>query len=242
MRILITGAGGYLGKGLVPPLAQRNHSLRLMDVVRLDTPHDQFTGSVADLAACREATKDIDAIVIAHMAKNPDAYVDPTLPFDINVKGTANLLFAAAERKIRKIVLISSAGVTAAHDTADHSHILPPKTKGMYQLTKALQEVMAEQFARGGMSVAVLRIGYLVDGDTGQDKYGRTIDKQHPLLTDPRDVGEAASLALDRGDISYEVFPVVGVASAITQYDTAHTRKRLGWTPKYDFAWLEEKP
>jgi nucleoside-diphosphate-sugar epimerase len=239
MRILLTGAGGYLGRRLISSFERRDHTLRLMDVHQFETRHELLTGSVADLPAVREAVKGVDAIVIAHMAKNPDAYVDPTLPFDINVKGTANLLFAAAEQKIGKIVLISSGGVTSAHDVAVHGHTLPPKTKGLYYLTKALQEVIAEQFARDRISIAVLRIGYVVDGETRLDKYGRKIEKPHPMLVDARDVGEAACLCLERDDIGYEVFPVIGVKSAIEKYDTAHTRNRLGWTPKYDFAWLE---
>lgn len=242
MHVLITGAGGYLARGMIPAFEARQHALRLMDIAAFDTAHEVFVGSVADLATCRKAVAGVDAIVIAHMAKNPDAYVDPALPFDINVKGTANLLFAAAEQKIRKVVLVSTTGVTKAHDVTVHSHTLPPKTRGLYYLTKALQEVIAEQFSRDEISIAVLRIGYIVDGESRQDKYGRTVDKPHPMLTDRRDVGEAACLCLERDDITYEIFPVVGVESAIAEYDTAHTRERLGWSPRYDFRWLEEKP
>jgi len=225
---------------MIPAFEHHKHTLRLMDVHPFETPHEMVAGSVADLDSVRSAVRGMDAIVIAHMAKNPDAYVDPTLPFDINVKGTANLLFAAAEQKVNKVVLISSGGVTSKHDVAVHHHTLPPKTKGLYYLTKVLQEVTAEHMSReAGISVAALRIGYIVDGETRLDKYGRTVDKPHPQLTDRGDVGEVACLCLERNDITYEVFPVVGVKSAITQYDTLHTRQRLGWTPKYDFAWLE---
>jgi nucleoside-diphosphate-sugar epimerase len=48
MRILMTGAAGYLGRGMVKPFLGQ-HEMRLMDVVDSDTPAPKLVGSVADL-------------------------------------------------------------------------------------------------------------------------------------------------------------------------------------------------
>ena len=53
MKILVTGAGGFLGRGLIVPL-EGKHDLRLMDVADEDTPHEKVMGSVADRAETGE--------------------------------------------------------------------------------------------------------------------------------------------------------------------------------------------
>ena len=55
----------------------------------------------------------MDAMVLCHMAPNPNGYKVPPPAFDINVKGTANLYHAAAEAGLKTVVLISSCGVLA---------------------------------------------------------------------------------------------------------------------------------
>jgi nucleoside-diphosphate-sugar epimerase len=97
MKVLVTGAGGFLGGGLIEPSVGR-HDLRLMDVVDWQTPHEKVIGDVAHLETCRPAVQGCQGIVIAHMAsRQAGAYQTPALPFDANVKGTANLFIAGLE-------------------------------------------------------------------------------------------------------------------------------------------------
>jgi len=240
MNILFTGSAGYLGRGIVVPFEKSGHTLRLMDVRPFETSHECVIGDVADLEDVRKAVRGVDAVVIAHMAKNPDAYVIPTTAFDVNVKGTANLFFAANEAGVKKIVLISSTSATTGYRGSHmEPHSLPPKAKGMYALTKALQEVIAEQYSREfGMSVAALRVGYVTDADELTDKYGRQISERPALLTDRRDIGEVARLCLERDDIGYEVFNVMSTPESQTECDVAHTCERLNWKPRHDFSKL----
>ncbi len=241
MKILITGAAGYLGRGLILPFEDRGHTLRLMDLHSFPSRHEVVAGNVSDLDTVRAAVQGVDAIVIAHMAKNPDAYRDPTVACDVNIKGTANLLFAAQECGVKKCVLISSTGAVDGYgDEAGRSHLQRPKaSNGLYSMTKACQEIIAEQFSADyGISIAALRIGYVMDGDTLRDKYGREVSQRSPLLSDRRDIGEVACLCLERDDISYEVFNVMSTPESLTEWDVAHTCQRLGWRPRYDFTWL----
>ena len=48
MKILMTGAAGFLGRGMVEALAPK-HTLRLMDVVPVESPHECVVGDVCDL-------------------------------------------------------------------------------------------------------------------------------------------------------------------------------------------------
>lgn len=240
MKTVMTGAGGYLGGGMIVPFEQAGHTMRLVDIRPFESPHETKIGDVAQLDFAREVVAGMDGMVIAHMAKNPDAYVEPTVPFTVNVVGVANLLFAAKEAGLKKVVVISSTAATMGYENVDvHAHTLPPRGKGLYSMTKVVQEVIAEQFSREfGMSIAALRIGYVMDGETMVDKRGRHVSQRPALLTDRRDVGEVARLCLERDDITYEVFNVMSTEGAIDKWDTGYTRKRLNWTPKFNFDWL----
>lgn len=244
MKILITGAGGYLGKGLIVPFEGR-HELRLMDVRTFDSPHEVVVGDVADLDTVRQAVKGVDAIVIAHMAsRQAGAYDAPPLAFDANVKGTANLFFAAVEQGIRRICLMSTNGV-AGNTKKDEFRSCDsfPRGRDMYTLTKACQEVIAEQYQRlHHLAVSVLRIGWVMDADTMIDKYGQHRPFYEVGYTDRRDIGEAARLALECPDRGYEVFYVESTPESAGYCDMARIRDRLGWKPKYDFKWLPVRP
>lgn len=240
MRVLVTGAGGYLGRALVEPFVGK-HELRLMDVVPFESDHEVLVGDVADLDTVRKAVAGMEGIVIAHMAsRQAGAYEMPTLPFDANVKGTANLFFAAVEQGLKRIVLVSSTGAVAGHGELEFfDRDLPPRSKTMYGLTKACQEIIAEQFQREhDLEVAALRIGWVMDADTMVSKYGDKVEHFASGLTDRRDIGEAARLALEVPGLGYEIFYVVGPREAMDTWDVAYTRERLGWIPKYDFSWL----
>jgi len=246
MKILITGAGGYLGQGLVLPFAGR-HSLRLMDLKPFASPHELFVGDVADLATARQAVVGMDAILVAHMAsRQAGAYDTPPVAFNTNVTGTANLFFAGVEHGIRKFCVISSTGVLAGQ-TGEKSAFWArdtfPKGDDLYSLTKACQEVIAEQFQRvSQLAVAVLRVGWVMDADTMIDKYGQHRSQYCVGFTDRRDIGEAARLALECTDIGYEVFYVEGTPESADRCDIAYTRRRLGWHPQYDFNGLPGRP
>jgi nucleoside-diphosphate-sugar epimerase len=250
VKVLVTGAAGFLGRGLILHLESK-HELRLMDVVDFETPHEKVLGSAADLATCRRAVQGCQALVIAHMApwgEGGGNYKTPALPFDVNVKGTANLFCAAVEAGIKQVVLVSSiasVGGTGGGQ-AFFSRDLPLKPSAkfstMYSLSKACQELIAELYHREHqMNVAVLRVGYILSAEDGGrvvDKYGREIHIRHPQNTERRDIGLAALLALDVPDLGYEVFYVVSTPEGDTKFDVAYTRQRLGWKPQHDFSWL----
>jgi len=244
-KILITGAGGYLGRGLIKPLIGK-YSLRLMDVAKFERKeHEVFIGDVGEIETVRKAVQGMDAIVIAHMASSQaGAYKTPEVCFDANVKGTANLFFAAAEKGVKRAILISSISVTHGYQGRAYcEHDLPPKANELYGLTKVCQEVVAEHFYRvHGLKVAVLRVGGIVDADTMINKYGKKVEYPAEIYIDPRDIGEAVRLALELPDLEYESFVLIGSPLAEKKYDIEYSRKRLSWKPKYDFRGPAQSP
>lgn len=243
MKVLVTGAGGFLGQGLIVPF-EGKHELRLMDVADWKTTHEKIVGDVADLDTCRRAVKGCDAVVIAHMAsRQAGSYETPTIPFDANVKGTANLFFAGVECGIKKYVLISGEVVVLAHKMPPRRTLdLPLRSNTLYGVTKVCQEVIAEQFQREhNLSVAALRVGYILSADDPDhvvDKYGKHIRERNYANTDRRDIGLAARLALELPDLRFEAFYILGTPEADQWYEMEPTYHCLGFKPQYDFTWL----
>jgi len=239
LKILVTGAAGYLGRGLVKPFLGK-HELRLMDVVDWEAPAEKMIGSVADLEVCRRGMQGMDAVVIAHMAtRQTGSYETPVLPFDINVKGTANLLFAAMEQKVERICLISSAAAVGGYPPETfRTRDMPLQSgKDMYSLSKTCQELLTEHYHRHfGMRIAVQRVGWIVDADTCVTKYGEKLPHYNSGMVDPRDMGEAARLALELPDLGYEIFYVAGSPGSEKCYDLTYAEQRLKWKPKFDFS------
>lgn len=239
MKVLVTGAGGYLGRGLIVPFEGR-HELRLMDVLDWDTPHEKLVGSVADLDTVLRAVEGVDGIVIGHMAsRRGGSYSTPVIPYDVNVKGTANLLFAAAEQGIRRISLISSIGVVRHYRNrgAFLARDLPLRAKGIYCQTKICQEVIARQYHyEHGIGIAAIRPAYITDADTLTDKYGKKARQCNWQFVDRRDIGEVARLALELPDLGFEIFYVLSTPMASKHADMENTYSRLNWKPKHDFS------
>jgi nucleoside-diphosphate-sugar epimerase len=243
MKILITGAAGYLGCKVYQPF-EGKHQLRLMDIKPFQSKHETFIGSVADLETCRKAVAGMDALFIAHMASRQEgAYETPPVAFDANVKGTANLFFAGVEAGITRYCVVSTTGTLEGYDKASvkrWTREMPPKPVAhAYSLTKAIQEVIAETYGREkNLSVTVLRFPWVVHADTMITKYGEKRETYADGMTDPWDIGNAARLALERGKLGYDLFYVIGTPEDGHNYDVASTKKELGWQPKYDYKWL----
>jgi nucleoside-diphosphate-sugar epimerase len=209
------------------------------DIEGSGNPTDSICGSVTDFDAVKQALKGIGAVVIAHMAPNrPQIYARPEIPYDVNVKGTANLLQASVEMGIKRIVLVSSVSVVDGARSAGQflSRDLAPSPVKLYGLTKVLQEATAAYFHnRHGLEVAVLRPAYVISGDNLEDKYGVRRPTVNWQAIDPRDIGAAANAALKLPELGNEVFYLMAGPGAAEKVDVAYTQSRLQWEPQYRF-------
>jgi nucleoside-diphosphate-sugar epimerase len=239
MKVLITGAAGYLGHGLIVA-NEPHHTLRLMDVAPIpNTRHEMVVASVEDYTAVKEAVRGVDAIIIAHMApRKPGVYDTPEKPFDITVKGTANLYAAAHELGVKRVALISSIGVVEGHRQRGEylRNDLPYDARGFYGLTKVCQEIIAQQYFREhGIRSAILRPSYIQDADTMADKYGKVANEVNWHYIDRRDIGKAARLAIEKDDMACEIFYLLGHPKSVDHAEMKPVYERLGWKPDHDF-------
>jgi UDP-glucose 4-epimerase len=156
MRYLVTGGAGFIGSNTVDELVRRGH-----DVVVLD---DLSTGKIANLAevkskiqfiqasivnleALREACREVDCVIhLAAQTSVPRSVKDPLETNLINVNGTLNVLVAARDAKVKRVVFACSCAVygkTAVlpiRETADLGPISP------YGLSKQVGEAYGRVF------------------------------------------------------------------------------------------------
>jgi nucleoside-diphosphate-sugar epimerase len=192
MRVLITGASGNLGSGLVERLAGR-HALRLADLVPVETTHEFVQLDVRQAEQYLDAAAGVDLIVhtpawhgIHLRTRNEREF------WELNVDGTFNLFQAAVAHRVPRVIWISS---VAVHNRDN-----------IYGLSKIVGEELCQFYWRvHGIRCIMLRPA---DFTPYRDRkhYGERL-----LLggVDRRDVHQAAALAVDNDTITCAAFPVL---------------------------------
>jgi uronate dehydrogenase len=222
MRILITGAAGYIGRRLVPVLA-REHDVVRGDLDALDvTQFDQV----------ERAMRGVEAVVHLAIASGHDGEWEDDafnqLRFDVNVKGTCNVLEAARRANVRRVVHTSSLMVVWGYEPPSWVEAdAAPRPVGTYALTKQLAETLCEHYSRQhGLSIACLRIAKPIDLD--EPRWKETPIR--PQWIAFPDLIEAYRLALIAPDIAFEIVTLVG-ESCKRRWDLAKAERVLGYRP-----------
>jgi nucleoside-diphosphate-sugar epimerase len=155
--VLVTGGSGYFGGGLVERLLARGDTVRVFDrhePARRDEL-EWVAGDVRDRDALRAACEDVD-VVLHNVAQVPLAR-DRRLFRSVNVVGTANLLVAARDAGVAKVVHTSSSavfGIPDANPVTEDSRRRPLEDYGRAKLEA---ELLCQEAARAGLDVTVIR-------------------------------------------------------------------------------------
>lgn len=171
--ILVTGADGFIGSHLVETLVQENNKVRAFVYYNsfntwgwLDTlpkktldKIDVFTGDIRDSNGVREAMKGTDEVYhLAALIAIPFSYHSPDSYVDTNIKGTLNVLQAARDLALKRILVTSTSEVygTAQYVPIDENH--PFQGQSPYSATKIGADRLAESFYRSfDMPVTIVR-------------------------------------------------------------------------------------
>jgi len=159
MKVLVTGADGFIGSHLTEALLNQGHQVRalaqynsfnywgwLEDIEPIDNL-EVVTGDVRDPNYCREICKGIDIVFhLAALIAIPYSYVAPDSYVDTNVKGTLNICQAARDCGVKRIMVTSTSEVygTARYVPIDEKHPLQPQSP--YSASKIGADAIAMSF------------------------------------------------------------------------------------------------
>jgi len=235
--ILVTGATGFLGKALVPRLAEAGHRLRFIG--RTEPTGDlrglgEFVhGDLGDRAAVRRALDGVE--VLYHLAGRVsfDAKDGPAM-YRLHVEGTRGLLEEVRARGgLKRIILASTSGTIAVSRTeavATEETRTPIEVVGRwpYYLSKIYEERLSLEFCRKhGLPLVVLNPSLLLG--PGDDRLSSTwtvmkfLRRDIPAMprggisfVDVRDAAEVFLAALDRGEVQGK--HLIGVNMSMAEF------------------------
>ncbi|HMM82440.1 MAG TPA: NAD-dependent 4,6-dehydratase LegB [Terrimesophilobacter sp.] len=161
MKILVTGADGFIGSHLAEALVKEGHDVRAIVIYNsldswgwLDTAPQEITsqmeilpGDIRDPALMMSAVKGCDAVVhLAALIAIPFSYVAPDLYVQTNMQGTLNLLNAARAAEVSRFIHTSTSEVygTARFVPMDESH--PLQGQSPYSASKIGADQMVNAY------------------------------------------------------------------------------------------------
>ncbi|MCD6450528.1 MAG: SDR family oxidoreductase [Thermotogaceae bacterium] len=171
MKALVTGTAGFIGSHLVEYLVSKGIEVRAfvrynsrnnwgwLEELSVKEKIEVYTGDIRDYDSVKDAIKGVDVVFhLAALIGIPYSYVSPLAYIKTNVEGTYNVLQAARELHIQRIVHTSTSEVygTAQYVPIDEKHPINPQSP--YAATKSGADQLALTFYRSfGLPVSVIR-------------------------------------------------------------------------------------
>ena len=173
MKVLVTGADGFIGSHLTEELVKRGYEVRAFVYYNsfnswgwidsfdesIKAQLDVFSGDVRDPNGLRVAMQGIDAVLhLAALIAIPFSYHSPDSYVDTNIKGTLNVLQAARALGTERVLVTSTSEVygTAQYVPIDEKH--PYQGQSPYSATKIGADRLAESFYRSfDLPVTIVR-------------------------------------------------------------------------------------
>lgn len=172
-KVLVTGAGGFIGSHLVERLVKLGVDVRalvkynsrndfgLIEILpsRIKAKVDVVTGDLRDAETIRDIVKDREILFhLGALINIPYSYIRPREVAETNIIGTLNILMASKDMGIKRIIHTSTSEVygTAQYIPIDEKHFLQGQSP--YSATKIAADKLAESFYRSfNLPIAIIR-------------------------------------------------------------------------------------
>jgi len=168
-RVVITGGAGFIGSHLADTLIKDNEVIiiddlstgRISNIASILNMKNMslIRGSILDKELLEKSFKKVDYVF--HEAALPSvsrSIENPILTNEVNVNGTLNVLIAAINNKVKKVVCASSSSVFGDTPTLPKREEMTPNPRSPYALTKLIDEYYSQLFHNiYGLSTICLR-------------------------------------------------------------------------------------
>jgi UDP-N-acetylglucosamine 4-epimerase len=169
---LVTGGAGFIGSHLVEALLSLGQKVRVLDnlstgklsnvleVGAVAPERFEFLeGDIRDPAACRAACEGVDVVLHqAALGSVPRSIHDPATSHEVNVTGFVNVLSAARDAGVKRVVYASSSAVYGDHPGLPKVEDATGRPLSPYAATKAADELYAHAFSNAyGLETVGLR-------------------------------------------------------------------------------------
>ena len=163
MKVLVTGADGFIGSHLTEALIQQGHKVRAFCYYNsfnswgwidsfpseLKSKLDVFTGDIRDPNGVRTAMEGIDIVYhLAALIAIPFSYHSPDSYVDTNIKGTLNVLQAAKDLGTKRVIVTSTSEVYGTAQFVPITELHPKQGQSPYSATKIGADHISESFYR----------------------------------------------------------------------------------------------
>jgi nucleoside-diphosphate-sugar epimerase len=158
MRFVVTGGAGFIGSNTVDELIRRGHSVVVLDdlsagkeenLAEVRNKISFIKGSITDLEVVRKAMHEADYVLhLAARTSVPRSVKDPIETNRVNIDGTLNVLVAARDAKVKRIVFAASSSAYGETPTLPKLETMQPAPISPYGVTKYVGELYAQVFGR----------------------------------------------------------------------------------------------
>ena len=158
MHYVVTGGAGFIGSNTVDELVRRGETVIVLDdlssgkednLAEVRSKISFIKGSITDLEAVRKAMQSADYVIhLAARTSVPRSVKDPIDTNKINVEGTLNVLVAARDAKVKRVVFAASSSAYGETPTLPKVETMQPEPISPYGVAKYAGELYAQMFGR----------------------------------------------------------------------------------------------
>ncbi|MCG2676111.1 SDR family oxidoreductase [bacterium] len=168
MKFLVTGGAGFIGSHIVEELVRRKEKIRVLDnfstgkrenIAPFLKEIELIEGDIRESKIVKKAMKGVDYVLHqAALPSVPRSIKDPVTTNEVNVLGTLNILMAAKEAGLKKVVYASSSSVYGDTPNLPKGENMQPSPLSPYALSKLAGEEYSKLFfSLYGLETIILR-------------------------------------------------------------------------------------
>lgn len=188
MRVLVTGANGFIGSHLQPELLARG--VTVISAVRhfIGKPDEVVVGELGPLTDWSKALDGIDAVVHlagrAHVLERVDAGAERARLWAVNVEGVQQLANACRKARVQQVVFLSSLHAVATASEVAIDEATEPEPSSLYGQSKLeAEKVLQSSLSQSGVAWTILRppLIYGAGQKANMDRLVRLVQSGCPL-------------------------------------------------------------